>query len=137
MKLCISGSMTFIDEIEKLSTELNALGHQVLVPSRGTEPHLAERLAQGDRRQRKAIFVNDHLEKIRVSDAVIIANFEKDGVPGYIGTSSLLEAAMAYALGKQLFVLNEPGVDDIEDDLSPLGAIQLNGDHRLIAPTVR
>ncbi|MEO1285212.1 MAG: hypothetical protein AAFV92_10075 [Pseudomonadota bacterium] len=132
MKICLSGSMSSIDRMETLSTQLKALGHQVLVPSRGTELHMAERLARADTLERKAIFVEDHLEKIRASDAVVIANFEKDGVSGYVGSSALMEAAMAYALGKQLFVLNESALDDVESDLSSLGAIQLNGDYRLI-----
>ena len=136
VKLCLSGSMTSIDEMVPLSALLDALGHQVLVPSRGTEPRMAKRLAQAGTHERKAIFVEDHLEKIRESDAVVIANFEKDGVNGYVGTSALMEAAMAYALGKRLYVLNTPAVDGVESDLSSLGAVQLNGDYGLIPTAV-
>jgi len=137
MKLCLSGRMTSIEQIEKLSDLLNSLGHETSVPSRGTEPHMAERLAQAQTHEKKAIFVEDHLEKIRESDGVVIANFDKNGVSGYVGPSALMEAAMAYALGKQLFVLNDPSDGTVDSNLSSLGAIKLSGDYRLINSVVR
>lgn len=136
MKLCLSGSMTSIEQIEKLSKQLNAIGHETSVPSRGTESHMAERLAQAETQEKKAIFVEDHLEKIRESEGVVIANFEKNGVSGYVGPSALMEAAMAYALGKHLFVLNDPSDAAADSDLSSLGAIKLGGDYRLITSVV-
>lgn len=128
MKICLSGSMTLIDQIEELSKLLELLGHQTSVPSRGTEPEFASTATQATAREMKAIFVADHLKKIREADALLIANFQKNGIDGYIGLSALMEAAMAYALEKRILVLNTPAIANSDDDLSSIGAIELKGD---------
>jgi hypothetical protein len=57
----------------------------------------------------KKQFIDEHLAKIRGADAIVLANFTKRGIAGYIGANTLMEAAFAYALGKQIFILNSLG----------------------------
>lgn len=41
------------------------------------------------------------------SDAILVLNYPKNGIRGYIGTSSLMEIGLAHYLGKKIFLLNE------------------------------
>ena len=38
-------------------------------------------------------------------DAVLVLNYEKNGVAGYIGAGVLMEMAVAHSLGKPIFIL--------------------------------
>lgn len=49
-----------------------------------------------------------HLEKIRNSDVVLVANLSKRGVEGYVGPNTLMQAAFAHALGITVVFLNDP-----------------------------
>jgi hypothetical protein len=37
---------------------------------------------------------------------VLILNHEKNGIKGYIGTSTIIEIGLAYYLGKSIFLMN-------------------------------
>ena len=132
MKICICGSMAVMDQIEKLSARLCALGHHTALPCRGDAPSFATGIPGHDTIGVKALFVKDHLIKIRTSEAVLIANFPKGGRVGYIGTSTLMEAAMAYALGKQIYLMQKPECSILADELFAMRAIQLEGSLEMI-----
>lgn len=40
------------------------------------------------------------------SDAILVLNYSKNKIDGYVGTSSLMEIGLAYYLGKKIFLLN-------------------------------
>lgn len=128
MKLCVSGSMDLIDEMEALASTLRGHGHTVSTPSRADDPAIASRLPGRASRDVKAIFVEDHLKKIKRCDALLIANLPKNGVDGYVGQSALLEAAMAYALGKRIYVLRPPATPSAATELEALNAVILHDD---------
>jgi hypothetical protein len=44
--------------------------------------------------------------EIEESDAILVLNYPKNGIQGYIGTASLMEIGLAYHLGKKIFLLN-------------------------------
>jgi hypothetical protein len=70
-----------------------------------------------------------HFRKIRDprTAGVLVANFEKNGRPSYIGPNTFGEIAVAFADGKSIWLLN--GVpDQYEDELTAWGAIDLQGD---------
>lgn len=50
--------------------------------------------------------LKDHFKKISKSDAVYIANFDKNGIAGYIGGSNLLEMGKAFDKGISIFLMN-------------------------------
>jgi hypothetical protein len=109
MKISICGSMAFIDQMEMLATELRKRGFAVSTPVReermiawnSIDPEEAIRLKSG--------YISGYLQEIRSADFVLIANYKKSGVAGYIGANSLIEAAFAYALGIPVIFLFEPG----------------------------
>lgn len=154
MKITICGSIAFYKEMEQLKDDLEKIGHEVLIPKLDNE---APAEYGGGRKvyfngyieenggisafppeheiwelKRKAI--NDHFEKIKWGDAVVIANHPKRGVEGYIGGNTLIEIALAYYLNKPIFVLN-PISDELsyKQEIYGMKPVLLNGDLSLIA----
>jgi hypothetical protein len=41
------------------------------------------------------------------ADAILVLNFPKNGINGYIGTSTLMELGIAHYFGKKIFILND------------------------------
>ncbi len=97
--LSICGSMDFIDEMETIAAELTASGWTVFTPQRAEAGFCWEDLSAAERLQRKKVYIDVHLANIRRSTAVLIANYPKNGIDGYIGANTLMEAAMGHTLG--------------------------------------
>ncbi len=125
MKITVCGSIAFYGEMEALKRDLEARRHEVLVPLLSKEvPELGN-----DRKFYVGKFIEenggidafppahsiwnikedaiwDHYKKIAWSDAIIVANYEKRGVAGYIGGNTLIEIGAAFFLKKRIFILN-------------------------------
>lgn len=109
MKLMISGSMTFVHDMQDLQTKLEKLGHTVCLPI-GIEPHLTDPSYQDDldRNTPELIekdIMRQNFKQIEMQDGIIVLNKKKNGIEGYMGTSMLMEMAIAHFLGKKIFVL--------------------------------
>lgn len=50
--------------------------------------------------------IREHWATIEKSDAILVLNYEKSGIPGYIGGNSFLEMGFAYIQRKPIFLLN-------------------------------
>ena len=132
-RVCICGSMTFIDEMEALALTLEEKGYHVDLPMREEDGVSWSSLSPEAARARKATFIDAHLEKIRVADVVLIANYRKHEVDGYVGANSLMEAAFAYALGKPVAVLYPVGDQPCQLELQATSALTLEGDLEVLA----
>lgn len=73
--------------------------------------------------------MKQHYEHILISDAILIVNGEKNGVPNYIGGNVLIEMGQAYVNDKKIFLLNglPEGMSYI-DEIKAMQPICLNGD---------
>ncbi|MEM7535045.1 MAG: hypothetical protein AAF639_22910 [Chloroflexota bacterium] len=80
----------------------------------------------------KGQYIDAHLGYIKQSDAILVANFAKNGIDGYIGANTLMEIAFAYVLGKRLFVLNEVGEQGCRLEILGMQPVILNGDLTLL-----
>jgi len=60
----------------------------------------------------KTKLMEGHFRKVVEGDAVLVVNYEKNGIDGYIGGNGLLEMFLAYQNKKPIFVLNQ-----VSDDL--------------------
>ena len=56
----------------------------------------------------KKQLMDEHIAKIKNSDAILVLNFDRPKSPGYIGGNSFLEMGIAYALGKRVFIWKRP-----------------------------
>lgn len=79
-----------------------------------------------------------HFREIIKSDAILVANFEKNKIKGYIGGNALMEMTVALLNKKPIFVLNP--IDEelgIKEEVYGLNSIFLNGDLRIIAKKLK
>ena len=101
--------MAFIDGMEAFASALRNAGYEVDTPVREEETIDWNSLSDDESCELKRNYIDGHLATIRLSDLVIIANYSKNGVEGYIGANSLMEAASAYALGVPVAYLDPVG----------------------------
>ncbi len=125
MKITICGSIAFYPEMERLQEELSSQGHEVVIPrldeivpeySDDRKINFAEYInthggidsfpPQDPIWKAKHDVLNDHFKKIEWSDAIVVANYEKRGVEGYIGGNTLIEIGLAFYLKKDIYILN-------------------------------
>ncbi len=133
--------MTFAKEMIEAKAKLEEMGHEVKVPC-DIEKHLED-----------ASFIDDleadieHAKENNVlktcfgyvaeSDAVLFLNYPKNNIPGYVGTSSMMEMGIAFHLGKKIFLLNEtPHHDDARwvVEVRLVDPVVINGDLTKIQP---
>ncbi len=130
--LALCGSMDFFDQMSFLSDRLKALGIFVYLPT--SEEVKIDYSASSDSElaKLKKQFIDDHLRKIRASDAVMIVNLGKREIEGYIGANTLMEAAFAYALGKVIFVLHRLGEQPCRPEVLGMQPVFLDGSLTLL-----
>jgi hypothetical protein len=125
--ISICGSMTFIEEMENLAKNLGLLGWQAYTPERSEVGFRWESLLIQETLQLKKDYIDTHLNKIRHSDIVLVANYPKNNIDGYIGANSLMEASFAYALNIPVYFLFPIGEQSCQLEAQSIAAKVLNG----------
>jgi hypothetical protein len=137
MKVTISGSIVFWDEMCAVAETLAAHGIQVSLPNKRKASAESRINSEEDLALVKKKLLDDHLAKIRQSDCVLVVNPEKNGIPGYIGASTLIELACGYVLGKKLFLLHAPSEQPCRAEVLGMHATVLNGKPLSAVKTMR
>lgn len=111
MKIAIIGSMKFAEDMVKIQKQLDELGHVATVPL-GTESHLVDKefVENLDDNLQWCIthdIMRRNFEQVAQNDAVLVLNYKRNGVDGYIGISALMEMGVAHYLKKKIFLINE------------------------------
>ncbi len=65
-------------------------------------------------------------------NSVLVLNFEKNGVPNYIGGATFLEMYDAFRLNKKIFIYNDIPEGILKDEISGFCPTLINGDLNLI-----
>jgi uncharacterized ferredoxin-like protein len=109
--------------------KLESAGYKVLMPHLEFEDFHEIKNEKGEFwRKKKAEFMRDHFRKIRKSDAILVLNYDKEGVKGYVGGNTLLDIAVAYEHDKKIFLLNSPTPDQpYSDEIQVINPTILNG----------
>ena len=139
MKIAICSSLDFIPEIEKAGKELEALGHQVVLPKSaemvisGEMPAKIltdENLSPEKRIERKIKLdaIRLHYNKIAECDAILVLNYTKKSVDNYIGGNTFLEMGFAHILNKKIFLLNNAPQMLYTDEIMAMQPVVLRGD---------
>lgn len=131
--ITICGSMQFAGQMIQLKQELETLGWIVLTPdvSEKSSSYI-ELLEEPEKLKIKKEFISNHFERIRQSSAILVANYEKKGIKGYIGSNTLMEIAAAHVLQKAIYVLNELDSQGCEEEVKALTTRFLNGNLKVI-----
>jgi len=111
MKIAIIGSMKFAEDMVKIQKQLDELGHTSAVPI-GTDPHLTDKtfIDNLDDNLEYCIthdIMRKNFQQVADSDAVLVLNYKKNDIEGYIGVSALMEMGVAHFLNKKIFLMNE------------------------------
>lgn len=91
-KLVICASASFENEIIKWKNEIGDNFEVIKFPTK----------IKGDFLENYKIEFSDHYKAIFEADAIIALNFEKNGIPGYIGSGVFAELAFAIGLNRVL-----------------------------------
>ncbi len=126
--ITICGSMKFIEEMKNLKLGLEKKGFLVFIPDLNEGKAVDyDKLCINEKADMKKTFIDEHLEKIKKSDAIIVANYKKNDVRDYVGANSFLEMGFAYAFEKKIFLLNNVPSQANMVEILGLGPICLDG----------
>lgn len=106
MKIAICGSMSFAKEMLQAESELKRIGHEPVVPLDTKECIKNPSLNRNVEFCIAQDIMRDHLQKIRNSDAILVLNFRKKNINGYIGSSTLVEMGFAHFFNKRIYLFN-------------------------------
>jgi hypothetical protein len=104
-KITICWSMIFFKEIEELKLKLENMWFEVYTPVKEWTWTDYSKLNKQEQADLKQFYIDKHIEKIKKSDFILVANFEKKWLKDYIWANTFLEMAFAYILEKKIFVL--------------------------------
>ncbi len=74
--------------------------------------------------------ISDHLRKIQESDTILVLNYDKNGIAGYVGGSSLIEMGFAHYLHRKIYLLNPIPKMSYTVEIKAMQPIVLNGDFK-------
>jgi hypothetical protein len=132
MKIVVCGSMIFFRQMVELKKELTLRGHSVVLPHRaekyadGNLP--LESLGESAANKIKYDLIKFYFGEISKSDAVLVLNGERHGVPNYIGGNTFLEMGFAHVLTKKIFILNPIPEMGYKDEIIAMQPTILDGD---------
>lgn len=73
--------------------------------------------------------MREHFKEVQNGDIILVINNEKHGQANYIGGNVLMEMALAFHLGKPIYIFNDiPETSPFLEEIIALGAIPLQGD---------
>jgi len=124
-KITLCGSIKFADKLVEIHKQLKKLGHEPLMHEDmfglvdGTAKQLREEKIEGAEVKRKFGFIKWWHDCIKNGDAILVCNFDKNGIKNYIGGNTLIEIGFAHVNNKKVFLLNPipeelPYVDEIK-----------------------
>ncbi len=135
MKITICGSLKFIDEMLEVKRDFENRGHEILLPTSaetGQTKQWWDNLRIEDPNkfvELKMARMIGHFKKIEDSEAILVLNYEKNGVKNYIGGNTLMEIALAFYLGKKIFLWNPIPLEvSYEEEIFGMNPIILNQD---------
>lgn len=136
MKITICGSIAFRKEMVEQRDKLNTLGHEGVISSViedlafGRNPELMAKVEK-DHGQAKIEggYIMWYYNAIVDSDAVLVLNYNKNGIENYVGGNTLMEMGFAYVNNKKIFLLNPiPDGLSYKEEIKAMQPIIINND---------
>lgn len=136
MKITLCGSMYFAKEMMILKKKLEKLHHTVFIPCDIqkfiNEPNFTtDNHEENYKHAIESDVMRKHFNYIADSNAILVLNYPKNGINGYIGAAVLIEIGIAYHLNKRVFLLYSPPlVKEVKSshEILIMQPIILNGD---------
>ncbi len=132
MKIGIIGSMQFTDKMIEVRERLRELGHDVFVTDfhkdmvNKTDEEI-EKIKLHQKYEMDAI--REFWNLMQGADAVLVLNYDKNGVKNYVGGNTLMEIGFAHVLGQKIFMINPiPEMPYCKTEIEAVKPIIINGD---------
>ncbi len=136
--ITICSSAAHYRQALEVAGQLKKLGFQVKVPKTAIimkrtgnfdVNHYKTWYEKKEDYHKKTALMNAHFKKVLASDAILVTNFEKNGMPGYIGGNALMEMLVAYLNKIPIYILNPISEKlPIAEEVYGLNSIFINGD---------
>jgi nucleoside 2-deoxyribosyltransferase len=134
MIITVCGSMTFYKEMNAAKKRLEQMGHTVFVPveSDKDEMPMEARPEIPDETKISAKiefdFIREHFKKIEHADAILVLNYDKNNIPGYIGGNTFLEMGVAFWHEKKIYLMYPVPHMNYSIEMHSMQPIVLHGD---------
>ncbi len=109
MRIGIIGSMQHTEKMIELKGILIEMGHDAFL-TKLADPFIGK---TDEEIEKIKIYQKQHMDAIREfwkqmqgADAVLVANYTKNGIQNYIGGNTLMEIGFAHVLQQKIFLLN-------------------------------
>lgn len=110
MKIYIIGSFAFAKKMVKVKKELDRMGHNAFVPIDTDKivdgSHSVDDFEANSEHVIKNDIISVCFRDVENCDAVLVLNYKKNGIEGYLGAHTLMELAIAYYLKKKIYIMN-------------------------------
>ena len=135
MKIFIICSKAFYDQVTPIKEELESKGNVITLPNCFDNPEEETEfkdLGCVEHSKWKKEMFRESEDNVQKNDAVLILNFEKNGIKNYLGGAAFLEMYDAFKLSKKIFMYNEIPEGMLYDEIVGFSPIILNEDLNLI-----
>jgi hypothetical protein len=135
--IAVCASVSHYPHLPEIQKELKRLGYKAILPRTARKMIKSDNFSVEKHKawykdkslyKIKTALIKAHLKEIDKADAILVANYEKNGLAGYIGGNVLIEMAAAFIGKKPIFVLNP--IDEnlgIKEEIYGLNSIFLEG----------
>ena len=142
MKITLCGSIAFYDQMLTIKQQLEEKGHQVKLPPIEVKNETGKMISVKEYYQLRKTETNEkswiwdrkkeamkmHFDKVAWSDAVLVTNYPKNDIQGYIGANTLLEMGLALHLNKKIFLLKELPEISYKEEILGMKPVIINDD---------
>lgn len=136
MKIGIIGSMQFTDKMLEIKDELAKMGHEAFLTDLhksmiGKNDLEIEKIKLYQKFNKDAI--REFWRAMQGADAVLVLNFDKNGIKNYVGGNTLMEIGFAHVLNQKIFMFNPiPDMPYCKTEIEAIKPIIINGNLGLI-----
>ena len=73
-----------------------------------------------------------HFDKITWADVILVTNYDKNNITGYIGGNTLMEMGVAFFLNKPIYLLNQIPDMSYKEEVLGMKPVVIDGNFGLI-----
>lgn len=119
--ICLCGSIKFAPEMKAWAKHFAEEGKTGILPIGAKR--LDEEIAISESYDKAALkrefdAVKAHFVEIENAEAILVCNYDKNGIKNYIGANTFLEMGFAHCLGKKIYLVHPlPDMPYLNDEL--------------------
>lgn len=137
--IALCASMKFAQEFINMKSELRKLGITAYIPGEFDDRDILEKkienfsVEEEIKEKQDNDYTRKHFRVIDQSDAILVLNYVKNGIKGYIGGNSFLEMGHAFANNKPIFLLQDIPEMSYTSEIGAMNPIVINNNLSKIA----